>query len=161
MLLFALARCGSGGATTADAGDASPDVSGGFGFIPVDAQVMSCADVVVDASDPEASASPADANCTVTRSVTFSQDVFPITRGCAGEVRHAWTPSAMVGIAAYECCDGRPIVKAGDPAGSYILDKLSGMHICRGARMPLGGKALSSADMQTIADWICAGALDN
>jgi hypothetical protein len=141
--------------------DASSDVGAGSIFTTADVDLMTCPDAEVDGPGDERRAETGDAKCIATRAVTFSQDVLPITRKCAGEICHLWAPPSMVGVRADQCCDGRPIVSAGDPGGSYLLDKLSGSNICRGVRMPYGGTPLSPAKMQTIADWICADALND
>ncbi len=48
-------------------------------------------------------------------------------------------------------------VKAGDPANSYIINKLEGTQTV-GSRMPLGGAALDQATIDTVKAWIQAGA---
>jgi hypothetical protein len=53
------------------------------------------------------------------------------------------------------------IVKPGDPSASYLVDKLLGVDLCSGARMPPQGTPLSDASMATIAAWICQGAANN
>lgn len=46
------------------------------------------------------------------------------------------------------------LVKPGDPANSYLLLKLDGDSRIMGARMPLGGNALSSSEIGIIEQWI-------
>lgn len=48
-------------------------------------------------------------------------------------------------------------VAPGDPANSYIIQKLEGTAAV-GARMPFGGPPLSAATIQTIRQWIAQGA---
>jgi hypothetical protein len=50
-------------------------------------------------------------------------------------------------------------VTPGNAGDSYLVRKLEGTG--SGARMPLGGPALSAADLQAIKDWINAGAPEN
>lgn len=50
-------------------------------------------------------------------------------------------------------------VAPGNAADSYLVHRLEGTG--SGARMPLGGRALSTADLQAIKDWINAGAPEN
>jgi hypothetical protein len=50
-------------------------------------------------------------------------------------------------------------VTPGSAADSYLVRKLEGTG--SGARMPLGGRALGTADLQAIKDWINAGAPEN
>lgn len=51
-----------------------------------------------------------------------------------------------------------PVVTPGDPAGSLIIQRLNGTIT---PQMPLGGTPLPATQIQTIADWISEGALDN
>ena len=59
----------------------------------------------------------------------------------------------IVGTAANGCGD-EILVTAGDPAHSYLLDKLTSATPSCGDRMPLGAPALSSADVACLRDWI-------
>ncbi len=49
-------------------------------------------------------------------------------------------------------------VKPGDPANSYIVQKLEG-HAAVGAQMPFGGPPLPAATIAVISQWISDGAL--
>ena len=49
-------------------------------------------------------------------------------------------------------------VDPGDPDNSYLIQKLEGTAAV-GARMPLGGTALSQADINVVRQWISDGAL--
>lgn len=51
-------------------------------------------------------------------------------------------------------------VTANDPSNSYLIKKLEGTEIT-GSRMPRGGAALTTEQIQTIKDWITGGAQDN
>ncbi len=51
-------------------------------------------------------------------------------------------------------------VAPGDPDNSYIIHKLEGTAAV-GARMPLNGTPLSTADIATIRQWIMDGAIDD
>jgi hypothetical protein len=56
---------------------------------------------------------------------------------------------------------GRTLVVPGSPTDSYLVDKTMGVDLCgTGKRMP-PLMALSTAKIQTISDWICAGALND
>ena len=69
--------------------------------------------------------------------------------------------SAMVNVAAGETCTNPSAtlyVKPGDAANSVLMLKLLGS-TCASSQMPLGGGAMSSADIQRLTDWINAGAL--
>ncbi len=58
------------------------------------------------------------------------------------------------------CSDSRALVVAGEPAESYLVNKLLGADLCMGKRMPPSA-ALAADKIKTITDWICAGALDD
>lgn len=49
-------------------------------------------------------------------------------------------------------------INPGNPDDSYLLRKVLGTPGITGAQMPLGGPFLSTEDIQTITDWIAAGA---
>ena len=55
-----------------------------------------------------------------------------------------------------ETCD----VIRGNPDDSYLIQKLMGTASI-GERMPLGGDAISNAELSTIRQWIIEGARDN
>ena len=111
-------------------------------------------------------------------SPAFSTVVFPmILSGCSGaEGCHQLSignPNVSYGYlvdqATMECTDGRKRVAPGDPEHSYLIDKLTNQDVCSGMPMPLAGlihpgggggmwHPLPTADIQTLYDWICAGA---
>jgi hypothetical protein len=107
--------------------------------------------------------------------VSFSVDVAPILTsscsqgGCHGRMAPKEGLSltsdqafdALVGVTAAQCSDGRQRVVAGDVANSYLIDKLLGVDLCKGTRMPKAGQGLPASDIETIAAWICNGALDD
>ena len=62
-------------------------------------------------------------------------------------------------VAAEGCNPARKYVVAGSPTTSYLLEKVEGTNLCGGSqRMPPGGPYLSTAEIQTITNWICDGA---
>jgi hypothetical protein len=96
--------------------------------------------------------------------VSYRSDVLPILTGnCNGEVCHngTWGGSSaadfLVNARAPECCDGRFLVRPGDPDHSYLVQKLRGRDLCVGRKMPLD-RTLSDADVSTLTDWVCEGA---
>ena len=99
--------------------------------------------------------------------VSFQNDIVPLVGNCGGELCHGglasgtWPYTALVSQPTNECSDNRVIVKPGDPTNSYLIQKLKGVNMCSGVRMPKFGTALSNSDLQTIADWISQGALNN
>jgi hypothetical protein len=54
-------------------------------------------------------------------------------------------------------CSGRSVIVPFEPDQSLLFLKVAGQPPC-GNRMPLGGKALSAAQIQMIQSWIAAGA---
>ncbi|HYC22895.1 MAG TPA: hypothetical protein VEI94_09330 [Candidatus Bathyarchaeia archaeon] len=56
-----------------------------------------------------------------------------------------------------------PRVAPGDPNGSFLIHKITGMLDPGegGVQMPNGGTPLTAAQMQTIIDWVAAGAMNN
>jgi len=55
-------------------------------------------------------------------------------------------------------------IEPNQPDQSYLVRKIEGTQAAAGgsgARMPLGGAALSQSDIDTIRGWITAGALNN
>lgn len=68
--------------------------------------------------------------------------------------------SKLVNVTATECMDGRKRVLPGQPSVSYLVDKVMGVDLCFGTAMPKTGM-ISQAEIQTITNWICAGAQNN
>jgi hypothetical protein len=154
----------------------------------VDNDTMS-PEVEPDTSAADAAMVPCDEGCppgTVcdedvcvcdTTPVSFATDVAPrFTTGC-GPGCHVYTNAAsgsaglnlaqvhaygdLVGVAAFQCRDGRQRVVPGDPGASYLMDKMLGVDMCSGVRMPKGRQLWSAADLAMLGRWICQGALDN
>jgi hypothetical protein len=101
-----------------------------------------------------------------TRPTSFTTDVVALIGHCGGEQCHggigqSWPYAAIVDKPTPECMDGRVYVKPGDPANSYLVQKLRGVDMCMGEQMPKGPTKLSDVDLATIERWICEGAPDN
>ncbi len=94
--------------------------------------------------------------------VSYMNDVAHILANCQGEACHA-SPSraTTVGVPAYECCDGRPLIDPGNANQSYLLDKIEGRDLCLGARMPFNLPPLPASEILAIKRWVCEGAPDN
>jgi hypothetical protein len=109
-----------------------------------------------------------------TASVSFSGAVQPIfTASCASAGCHKGATAQkglnlsvgasyakLVNVLTAECSDGRKLVLPGQPSQSYLVEKLMGVSLCSGTQMPKMG-AIPSAEIQTISNWICAGAPNN
>lgn len=141
---------GAGGSSSSSSGGGA---GGGFNPTTGSGGGPSCDGGVADATPMP---------CEASAGVSFATDVQPILSGCTGELCHGpWLYASVVGKLATECCDGRLLVAPGDPARSYLLDKVRAHDLCKGAPMPLGFPPLPDAKIQAIADWICLGALKN
>jgi hypothetical protein len=68
--------------------------------------------------------------------------------------------TGLVNVTAAQCNDGRKRVLPGQPSQSYLMDKLMGVDLCFGTKMPKMGM-VPSAQIETISNWICAGAPNN
>lgn len=64
---------------------------------------------------------------------------------------------ALVGVPSGQCGD-RMLVEPGEPGASYLLDKVRGVDLCAGTKMPKVGPGLTAAQVTAISQWICAGA---
>ena len=58
-------------------------------------------------------------------------------------------------------CDDRLRVAPGQSDASYLIDKLTGVNLCFGTKMPKSGQGYSAEQIATISAWICQGALEN
>jgi hypothetical protein len=63
---------------------------------------------------------------------------------------------SLVGIAS-ATCGGKTRVVGGDVANSYLFNKITGVGICNGSKMPKGA-SLSASQIDGIRNWICNGA---
>lgn len=68
--------------------------------------------------------------------------------------------SNLVNVTATECSNGLKRVLPGDPSQSYIIDKLLGVSLCYGSKMPKTG-SVTQSEINLISSWICAGAPNN
>lgn len=110
-------------------------------------------------------------DCSCGTQVSFAGDIQPIfdadcnRGGCHGGASPAGGLDLTAGRAyqelvdaASEQCSGRVRVVPGDAEASYLYDKLVGVDLCAGSRMPKGAAPLGPADTDAIRAWICAGA---
>ncbi len=102
--------------------------------------------------------------------VSFSKDIVPRifkAYGCNG--CHGGSGGLTLGNQAFanivnKASNERPAlarVKPGDADNSYLLRKMAGGPDIGGGRMPLGGRAVSAADLDLMRQWINAGAPNN
>jgi hypothetical protein len=70
------------------------------------------------------------------------------------------TFAALVNVTSLENA-GLKRVLPGDPANSYIINKLEGTNLGGTARMPLTGGFLDQATIDTVKTWITEGAQNN
>jgi len=102
----------------------------------------------------------------------FGADVAPILKRCGGsEICHPsldgtpWRLTALVNAPSVRdgCTPQSAVLVApGHPEGSYLVNKLTGVGMCpESERMPRLGDPLPVSEIQTIVDWICAGAKDD
>lgn len=100
--------------------------------------------------------------------VRYSTDVQPIfAASCSGSGCHIGAATNGVSLGSWAAVTssvgaqyGGPIIIPGNAAGSPLIDKI-GSSPRFGSRMPPGQSALSSSRVQTIAEWIDAGAPNN
>jgi len=159
---------GAGGPIAGSGGDVGPNQGGHSGSSPGGQN---------SGGDPSSSAGSAAAgspsepeDCGAV--VSFAGDVQPIfTASCAKQGCHTnQRPSAGLSLASgtsYQAlvgvmssCAGRVQVRPGNPAESYLMDKLLGTNMCSGSQMPKAG-GLASGQLDTVRRWICQGALNN
>lgn len=115
--------------------------------------------------------------CSPNATATFAevQAIFGKSCGSAGFCHNKDNPSggldlrpgaahaSLVGTDTKYCGDGRKRVTAGQPSESYIIDKVMNTQLCdlpngKSSKMP-PGSTLPLTDVETIANWICAGAM--
>lgn len=112
--------------------------------------------------------------CSCGPDASFATDIQPIfTANCAKAGCHLGPApqqglnlsegnayANLVGVATTEC-NNRTRVVAGDVSQSYIYNKITGVDLCTGSRMPKGQDPLPAEDIDAIRRWICNGAADN
>jgi hypothetical protein len=105
---------------------------------------------------------------------SFATDVLPLFQAadCAGSACHGgMRPSeglnlssasvaraALVNVKTGPCGGAKVHVVAGDPAASYLVNKLTGVSSCSGSVMPKAGGDLSAAQIDVVRAWMRAGA---
>lgn len=149
-----------------DTGDTTPDDAGLGDTTPDDAET------------PEDAAPQPDPDCALTPSLASLASGYFAT-GCAFSGCHGASPAAgldlrpdglharLVGVSARDveaAGRGKKLVVAGDPAASFLLQKVDGSHASdEGDLMPLGadGPVSTGCRVFMLRAWIAAGAADN
>lgn len=106
--------------------------------------------------------------------VSFAAEVQPIfTNNCVGMGCHqppinaatlnltsgnAW--AELVDVNSGQCAN-KLLVAPSQPGASYLMNKLQGVDLCFGTKMPKAGAALPAEDIATISEWICRGAAND
>ncbi|KAK4044984.1 hypothetical protein OUZ56_032390 [Daphnia magna] len=112
--------------------------------------------------------------CSCGPSVSFAGTLQPIlTANCATNGCHAGNRPAssldlgvgkayasLVGVGS-STCGGRTRVLPGNVAGSYLINKLTGVDLCAGTQMPKAGASLPAAQLDAFKTWVCNGATNN
>ena len=105
---------------------------------------------------PTQAPAPTEAAAASGGAVSFANDVLPIFKGsCVG----CHGGSAGLALSSYDSLmagsANGAVINPGDAAGSRLFVKV------QSGQMPRGGSKLSDAKLQTIRDWIDAGAQNN
>lgn len=91
--------------------------------------------------------------------ISFTDDVQPILESRCGKCHMGEFVSEGLHMDTYEALmagsDHGPVIVPGDAAGSLLVEKLLS------GEMPKRGPKLTPVQIQTISDWIDAGASDN
>jgi hypothetical protein len=155
----------SGGAGGSDAGGAGGH-TGGAGGMP---DAAGGSDGEVDAGDSDGGSGSVTFTAVqalfAAHCVRCHDPAHPVVPESPTFVKLALTASAayktLVNKPANETCGGI-LVKPGEPDKSYLFHKVNDQMPCDGVRMPHGGmlrpQPLEPEEIQTIADWIRAGA---
>jgi hypothetical protein len=144
---------GNGGASaTTTSADTTTTTSTGSGMLCPDPLVCgSCNNVVSFAADVEPFLAQ---SCGTT---SCHKGVSP--KGALNtEVGKAY--DELVDVDSVQCMGNKKLIAPGDPAGSYVMDKVLNQNLCSGKKMPPSA-SLAAEKIQLLADWICAGALND
>ncbi len=110
------------------------------------------------------------------QAVSFANDIQPIfTQTCTGSICHSGArPAASLSLEAGKAynelvnassatigCTGYVLVTPSSVPDSYLVNKLTGVGMCRGSQMPKVGTTLPTVELDRIRSWITAGAPNN
>lgn len=134
----------------------------GWGEILSAEQILQLVEMIrqLEGEPLETPLSPPAGTQPATGAPTFTADILPIfsekCNMCHG-LMGGWDGSTYSSV--MNSGDNAPVVLPGDPQGSLLVQKLLGTQAV-GTIMPPGGK-LPEAEIQTIIDWVAAGAPEN
>jgi mono/diheme cytochrome c family protein len=132
----------------------------GFGSILSETQLRDLVALIRQFPSPQASPQPSPTGVPTSTKPTFTADILPIFKQsctmCHGSLG-GWDASTYQAV--MTSGDHVPVIIPGDAQNSLLVQKLLGS-ASFGGIMPPGGK-LSDSTIQTIIDWINAGAPEN
>lgn len=70
------------------------------------------------------------------------------------------TYAELVGVLSIQCSN-QQLVAPGQPGSSYLVNKLTGMGMCSGSRMPKQAAAFTTTQVDVVRAWIGNGAPNN
>ena len=103
------------------------------------------------AQDPSATEAPANGELE-TKVAGLFEDACAICHDSSDELNMEVAPAELVGLNSVS--NGKPLIKPGDPNGSYLYLKMLGAEGIDGDPMPLGEDPLPEEDMAAVRDWI-------
>ena len=111
------------------------------------------------ATDTATASLPTEAPAATSSGVSFKNDVMPIFQNSCNKCHGIETTKKGLDLTTYEnlmmgSFNG-PVIEAGDADNSYLVQQIVDGEI------PKRGDPLSDKDIQTIIDWVNAGALNN
>jgi mono/diheme cytochrome c family protein len=131
-----------------------------FGSILSEDQINGLVAIIRQFPPPQVAQQPTPTTQPTTGTLTFEADILPIFKQdcsiCHGQLG-GWNSSSYQEV--MTSGNNAPVIIPGDAANSLLVQKLEGTATSGGV-MPPGGK-LPEATIQTIIDWINAGAPEN
>ena len=102
--------------------------------------------------------------------VSFRRDVLPALQASCASCHYSdeiIPPLNLTSVAAYKSIVGKkssfvdaPLVKLGDPQGSFLVEKI-GKNPRFGQQMPPYGRPLRARELNLLIDWVKQGAKNN
>ena len=113
----------------------------------------------VATSAPPTQSQAGNTPATSSGSVSFVRDVMPILQSRCLSCHGGQQTQRGLSVASYDTLmagsQNGPVIIPGDSANSLLVQ------LIQAGRMPKSGPGLTPAQIQTIVDWISAGALNN